>query len=81
MNQECKNFKIIDYSKQLKTTNKHTPVSVSVNSIIEGYDQAYFICNEKPEVLIDDFIIYIHNISLKAEELIKITYNIEDIGE
>jgi len=67
-------LKIIDDSKQLKITNKHIPVSVSVNSNVEGYDQAHFICNEKPEVLIDDFIKYIHNISLKAEELNKIRY-------
>ena len=49
-------LKIIDVSKQLKITNKDILVNVSINSNIEGYDQAYSICNEKPEELIDEFI-------------------------
>ena len=66
----------LDYNddKQLKITTEHIPVSVSINSNIPGYDKAYFICNEKPEVLIDDFVKYIYEISLKAEELNKIRY-------
>ena len=58
--------------KKLKITTQHIPVSVSINSNIPGYDTAYFICNEKPEILIDDFVKYIYEISLKAEELNKI---------
>ena len=59
---------------QLKFTNKHIPVSVSINSNVPGYDKAYFICNESPEILVDDFIKYIYNISLKAVEINTIKY-------
>ena len=59
----------LDYNddKQLKITNEHIPVSVSIYSNIPGYGKAYFICNEKPEILIDDFVKYIYKLSLKAE--------------
>ena len=67
-------YEIVYDFESIKITNQHIPVSVSINSKIEGYDQAYFICDEKPEILIDDFIKYVHNISLKAEELNKIRY-------
>ena len=69
-----KKIKVLDDSKQLKITNQHIPVSVSINSNVEGYDKAYFICNEQPEILIDEFIKYIHQIALKAEELNRIRY-------
>ena len=35
--------------KQLKITNEHIPVSVSINSNTPGYDKGYFICYEQPE--------------------------------
>ncbi len=47
---------------------------MSINSNIPGYDTAYFTCNEKPEILIDDFVKWIYKNSLKAEELNKIKY-------
>ena len=67
-------LEVLDDKKQLKITNQHIPVSVSIKSNVKGFEKEYFICNEQPEILIDDFVKYIYEISLKAEELNKYKY-------
>ena len=54
-------LEVIDNDNKLKIISQHIPVSVPINSNIPDYDKAYFICNEKSESLIDDFVKYILN--------------------
>ena len=67
-------LEVLDNNKQLKITNQHIPVSVSIKSNVQGYEKEFFICNEQPEILIDDFVKYIYEITFKAEELNRYKY-------
>ena len=59
-----------DNDNKLKITCEHVPVSVSIFSIVPGYDiEPIFLCNENPELLINDFTKQLHIIAEKAEGL------------
>ena len=48
-------------TKKLNLTTEHVPVSVSIFSNVPDYDdKPIFLCNDKPEELIKDFVQMIH---------------------
>jgi len=56
---------------RLKITMEHVPVSVSILSNVPGYDiKPIFICNDKPEILIDEFVKTLYLISDKAKNIL-----------
>ena len=65
-----KKIKSNDDDKQLKIISEHVPVSVSIFSNVPGYDiKPIFLCNDKPEELINLFIKTLVEISMKAKKL------------
>ena len=54
---------------------RHVPLSVSVSSNVPGYDEPKFLRNHSDEQhLIDEFVDYLEEISLKSFELMKKQY-------
>ena len=65
-----------DKGKQLTFSADHVPVSVSILSNVEGYDnKPIFLCDESPEILIDKFVKSLTEISNKSLELLSKKYS------
>jgi hypothetical protein len=66
-----KNIESQDETNQLQITFEQVPVSVSIFSSVPEYDiKQVFLCTDKPNKLIDEFIKSILEISLKADSFI-----------
>ena len=66
----------VDDDKQLKIVSEHVPVSVSLFSNVPGYEnKPIFLCSDKPEVLIDEFVKSIYNISQEALKINQRKFN------
>ena len=64
-----------DNENKLKITCEHVPVSVSIFSNVPGFDiEPIFLCNDNPELLINDFTNQLHIIAQKARELNEFEY-------
>ena len=64
-----------DNENKLKITCEHVPVSVSIFSNVPGFDiEPIFLCNDNPDLLINDFTNQLHIIAQKAEELNEFEY-------
>lgn len=51
--------------------NKHVPLSVVVDSCVEGYDKPVFFCERRPEDLIEKFISYLESIQIAYSQHMK----------
>jgi hypothetical protein len=52
-----KRIKTTDHAKKLQIISDHVPVSVSIFSNVPDYDdKPISLCNDKPDVLIHEFI-------------------------
>ena len=72
-----KKIEITDNEKKLQVISEHVPVSVSIFSNVPDYDsKPIFLCNDKPDELINEFIKTFLNLSLKAKSINEIKYNI-----
>ncbi len=70
-----KKIEITDNEKKLQVISEHVPVNVSIFSNVPGYDnKTIFLCNDKPDEVINKFIKTILNISLKAKSINQIKY-------
>ena len=66
----------VDDDKKLKIVSEHVPVSVSLFSNVPGYEnKPIFLCSDKPEVLIDEFVKLIYNISQEALKINQRKFN------
>ena len=77
-----KTIEVEDNEKKLKIVSEHIPVSVSLFSNVPDFDnKPIFLCNDKPDKLISEFVKTICNISMKALKINERKYKdiIEDL--